>query len=190
MKKIIVFLMLTLLGASFAATGFSAPKIVKEIKGKISKKDDKKKNAKSVNVVLAKGIQINWCGQVVKDNGSVTIPGLEGVTLPVKKGKFDLTVPANPVFGDEEGLNQQSGFVELDFGTAKVYHFRIIYFSNSNASDEGEEKADGRGGISLKIYYSDKDVKGTIDGEPATLKKGWNIVGDKKELDASLMCAG
>jgi hypothetical protein len=78
----------------------------------------------------------------------------------------------------------------MDFGTAKVYHFRIIYFSNSNTSKSREETANGRGGLGFQIYYSDRDVKGTIDGNPVTLKKGWNIVGDKNNLETSLMCTG
>lgn len=135
-------------------------------------------------------MQISWCGNEVADDGSITIPGLEGVTLRVKGGKFDLVVPANPVFGDEWGLNQQSGFSELDFGSAKVNSFRIIYFSNSNTSKSREETADGRGGLPFSIYYSDSDIKGTIDGQPVELKKGWNIIGDKTQLEVSLMCAG
>jgi hypothetical protein len=201
MKKRIIFILIASLAVSFSSVSYAG--IKKDLKKAVtndSKKKDKKdkksladenKTAPAAgNVVLAKGLQISWCGNDVDDNGSVTIPGLQGVTLPVKNGKFDLTVPSNPVFGDEWGLNQQSGFAELDFGTAKVYQFRIIYFSNSNTTKSREEKADGRGGIGFSIYYSDKDAKGTINGEPAALKKGWNIVGDKNELNASLMCTG
>ncbi len=191
MKKGFILVLIAVLSISFASTGSTAPKFLKKAKDKITGKEHKKKGSKkTASVVLAKGLHITWCGKEVKDNGSVTIPGLEGVTLPVKNGKFDLTVPANPVFGDEWGLNQQSDFSEFDFGSAKVNSFRIIYFSNSNTSKDREETANGRGAIPFSIYYSDKDAKGTIDGEPASLKKGWNIIGDKKNLEASLMCVG
>jgi len=198
MKKRIIFILIAVLAVSFTSTSYAG--IKKDLKKAVtndSKKKDKK-NQKALadekktvpvsgNVVLAKGLQISWCGRDVKDNGSVTISGLQGLTLPVKNGKFDLTLPANPVFGDEY---QQSGFAELDFGSAKVYQFVIIYFENSNTNGSREETANGRGGLGFNIYYSDKDVKGTVNGEPVTLKKGWNIVGDKNELNASLMCTG
>jgi hypothetical protein len=188
MKKRIIFVLLAVLAVSFSSNSYAGFKKIKNDVKDAVKKDDNKGDSK--NVVLAKGLQISWCGRDVKDNGSVTIPGLKDLNLPVKNGKFDLTVPAKPVFGDEWGLNQQTGFAELDFGTAKVYQFVIIYFSNSNTAGSREEKADGRGGLPYNIYYSDKDVKGKIDGKPVTLKKGWNIVGDKTELKASLMCTG
>ena len=192
MKNRIIFLLIAVLAVSFSSTGSTAPKFLKKAKEKITGKNEKKKApaAVSANVVLAKGLQISWCGNDVTDNGSVTIPGLKDLTLPVKNGKFDLTLPSTPVFGDEWGLNQQSGFAEMDFGSAKVYQFVIIYFENSNTNGSREETAGGRGGLGFNIYYSDKDVKGTINGEPVTLKKGWNIVGDKNELNASLMCTG
>jgi len=79
---------------------------------------------------------------------------------------------------------------ELDFGTAKVYQFLIINFENSNAKKSREDKAEGGGGLTFSIYYSDSDVKGTINGEPAVLKKGWNVVGDKKNLKAEIGCRG
>jgi hypothetical protein len=196
MKKGIILVLLAILAVSFSSTGYAGLKKFKDdVKGAVTKdkKKDKKKGNKKEdpqNVVLAKGLQISWCGRDVKDNGSVTIPGLKDFTLPVVNGKFDLAVPANPVFGDESELSQQSGFVEMDFGTAKVNHFRIIYFSNSNTSGSREETANGRGGLGFQLYYSDKDAKGTIDGQTVTLKKGWNIIGDKNDLQASLMCAG
>ncbi len=180
MKKSFILVLLAVLSISFASTGFAAAK-------KAAAKTPAKKSAP---VVLAKGLQITWCGQAVKDNGSVTIPGLKGVSLPVKKGKFDLTVPSAPVFGDEEGLMQQSQMAELNFKGAKVYMFVLISFANSNTSKSREETASGRGGIPFRIVYSDKDVKGTIDGESVSLKKGWNVIGDKKNPEASLMCAG
>lgn len=201
MKKRIMFILIAALAVSFSSVSYAGIKkdLKKAVTNDSKKKDKKDKKSladekKTVpaagNVVLAKGLQISWCGNDVKDNGSVTIPGLQGITLPVKNGKFDLTLPVNPVFGDEWGLNQQSGFAELDFGTAKVNQFVIIYFENSKTDGSREETANGRGGLGFKIYYSDKDVTGTIDGEPVTLKKGWNIVGDKNELNASLMCTG
>lgn len=191
MKKSFILVLLAVLSISFASTGSTAPKFIKKAKDKITGEDDKKKDSsKSAPVVLAKGLQITWCGQEVKDNGTVTILGLKGVALPVKKGKFDLTLPANPVFGDEYGLMQQSQMAELSFGNAKVHLFVLISFANSNTSKSREETASGRGGMPFRIVYSDKDVKGTIDGEPVTLKKGWNVIGDKSKLEASLMCAG
>ena len=197
MKKSLIFVLITVIAVSFTSTGSTAPKFLKKAKDKIAGKDNKKKKENKAapvpvakDTVLVKGLKISWCGNEVTDDGSITIPGLQGVTLPVKGGKFDLVVAVNPAFGDEWGLNQQSGFSELDFGSAKVNSFRIIYFSNSNTSKSREETADGRGGLPFSIYYSDSDVKGTIDGEPVELKKGWNIIGDKTQLEVSLMCAG
>jgi len=181
MRKRIIFVLIAVLAASFSLTGFAAAK-------KAASKTAATK--KTAPVVLAKGLHISWCGKDVKDNGSVTIPGLKGVTLPVKKGKFDLTLPSIPVFGEEDELRQQTGFAEMEFGTAKVYQLRIIYFENSNTKKSREETANGRGGISLNVFYSDKDIKGTIDGKPASLKKGWNIIGGKKNLEATLSCPG
>lgn len=177
MKRSIILILLTVLSVSFASTGFA----------KIKKSAATKK---STPVVLVKGLQISWCGRAVKDNGSVTFPGLKGVTLPVKKGKFNLVVPSIPVFGDEGGLRQQSGISEMDFGTAKVYQFLIINFENSNTKKSREEKAEGEGGLAFSIYYSDSDVKGTINGVPATLKKGWNIIEKKKDLNVAIGCRG
>ena len=181
MKRRIILILLTVLSVSFASTGFAAEKKA-AVKPAVTKK--------STPVVLAKGLQISWCGRAVKDNGSVTFPGLKGVILPVKKGKFDLIVPSIPVFGDEDDLSQQSSVRELDFGTAKVYQFLIINFENSNAKKSREDKAEGGGGLAFSIYYSDSDVKGTIDGEPATLKKGWNIIEKKKDLNVAIGCRG
>jgi len=48
----------------------------------------------------------------------------------------------------------------------------------------------GRGNLSFDIYYSESDVTGTIQGEPVTLKKGWNIVGDKTNLYTRASCNG
>ncbi|HOP31107.1 MAG TPA: hypothetical protein PKZ64_16150 [Spirochaetota bacterium] len=194
MKKSIVFILIAVLAVSFSSTGSTAPKFIKKAKEKITGKDHKKKKAAPVpvskNTVLVKGLHLTWCGREVTDDGLISIPGLDGVTLPVKNGKFDLTVPGNPVFGDEWGLSQQSDMAALSFESAKVYLFCLINFENSNTSESEEGKARGRGAIGFRIIYSDKDVNGTIDGEPASLKKGWNIIGDKTNLEASLMCAG
>ena len=181
MKKRIIFVLIAVMAVSFASTGFAAAKKA-AAKPAVTKK--------SVPVVLVRGLQISWCGKAVKDNGSVTFPGLKGVTLPVKNGRFDLIVPSNPVFGDEDGLKQQSGISELDFGTAKVNQFLIINFENSNTKKSREEKAEGGGGLAFSIYYSDSDVKGKINGEPAALKKGWNIVEKKKNLNVAIGCRG
>ena len=78
----------------------------------------------------------------------------------------------------------------MDFGTAKVYPFCIINLESSNTKKSREETASGMGSIAFKIYYSDSDVKGTINGEPAALKKGWNVVGNKKDLKVSVSCPG
>jgi len=148
-----------------------------------TKKDDKK----SANVVLLKGLQISKCGEDVKDNGSITIQGLSNDDIPVKNGKFDLILPDAPVFGDEWELGQQSGSGNMDFGSAKIQSFEVLFFNNSNTN---EDAPGGRGFLPFIIYYSDSDVKGTVNGESVTLKKGWNIVGDKTELTVGLMCAG
>ncbi len=180
MKKRIIFALIALLAVSVTSTGFAAKKAAAKLA--VTKK--------SAPVVLAKGLQISWCGRAIKDNGSVTFSGLKGVTLPVKKGKFDLVVPSTPVFGDEDSLRRQLNTRELDFGTAKVYPFVIINFENSNTKKSREETANGMGGISLNVYYSDSDVKGTINGESAELKKGWNVIGDKKNLKVEISCPG
>lgn len=189
MKKRIIYLMIAVLAVSFSSTGFAAPKFIKKAKEKVTgKKENKKAPAPVVvaaTVVLVKGLQISLCGENVT-NGSVTIQALSNADIPVKNGKFDLILPNAPVFGDEWELGQQSGNVEMDFGTAKVQPFQTIFFSSSNPN----ETAGGRGYLPFQIFYSDSDVKGTVDGTPVELKKGWNIVGDKTELEVRLMCAG
>jgi hypothetical protein len=145
------------------------------------------KPAAAGTVVLAKGIKISWCGNIVTDNGSITIPSLTEVPT-VKKGKFDLVLPANPVFGtDEWELSQQMDGVEFDFAGAKVYPIRVMFLQNDV---RGDDHPKGRCYLSFKLYYSDKDVKGTINGEPVTLKKGWNVIGDTKDAEVTLMCVG
>jgi len=147
--------------------------------------NEKKAEPVSKDVVLVKGLQISLCGEDVKD-GSITIQALSKADMPVKNGKFDLILPNAPVFGDEWELGQQSEGVEMNFGTAKVQPFQTIFFSSSNPN----EKAGGRGYLPFAIYYSDSDVKGTVSGESVTLKKGWNVIGDKKNLKVEISCPG
>ena len=189
MKKRIIFLMIAVLAVSFTSTGSTAPKFLKKAKEKVTGKKEKKIVPAPVvvaaTVVLVKGLQISLCGEDVT-NGSITIQALSNADIPVKNGKFDLTLPNAPVFGNEWELSQQSDGVEMNFGTAKVLPFQTIFFSSSNPN----ENAGGRGYLPFAIYYSDSDVKGTVSGESVTLKKGWNIVGDKTALEVRLMCAG
>jgi len=197
MKRRIIFVMIAVLAVSFASTGSTAPKFLKKAKEKVTGKKEKKaapvvvneKKAEPVakNVVLITGLQIEWCGEVVKDNGSVTMQGLKNADIPVKNGKFDLTLPNAPVFDEEWESGQQSRNADMDFGTAKVLSFQVLFFNNSN---KNEKAPGGRGFLPFDVFYSDSDVKGTIRGEPVTLKKGWNIIGDKTELTVGLMCAG
>jgi len=189
MKKRIIFVLIAVLAVSFASTGFAAKK--KAAKAAVTKKDGP--------VVLIKGLQLSMCKKIVKDGGTVYIPGLNDVTIPVKNGKFDLIVPSNPVFGDEEGLQMQSRYqrATMAFGTAKVYLIRMVDFQNI----KGGRYADGVEGSAFfpfKILYSDSDVKGTITEKnlndddhttvDVTLKKGWNILGDKKDLKVIITC--
>ena len=188
MKKRIIFVLIAVLAVSFSSTGSTAPKFLKKAKDKITGKKEEKKAPAVVaaNVVLVKGIQISLCGKGVL-NGSITIQALSNANIPVKNGMFDLILPNAPVFGDEWELGQQSGNVEMDFGSAKVQPFQTIFFSYSGPNENG---GGGRGSLPFQIFYSDSDVKGTVYGESVTLKKGWNIVGDKTDLTVSLMCAG
>jgi len=187
MKKRLIFILIAVIAVSFSSNGSTAPKFLKKAKDKITGKKEVKKAPAVVaaNVVLAKGIQISLCGKGVL-NGSITIQALSNTNIPVKNGMFDLILPNAPVFGDEWELGQQSDGVEMNFGTAKVLPFQTIFFSSSNPN----EAAGGRGSLPFQIFYSDSDVKGTVYGESVTLKKGWNIVGDKTDLTVSLMCAG
>jgi hypothetical protein len=196
MRKII-FVLIAALVVSVSLTGPVESQSQKKAKEKITKKTEKKKDSKSKSAVLAKGLQINWCGKNVKDNGSIKIQALtNSIKIPVKGGKFDLIVPANPQFGDESELsNAKDAETILDFGSAKVYVLNVFYFDNTSPLPKGEyeyerRRAEGRGFLGFDIYYSDSDVKGTVNGDPLTLKKGWNIIGDKKNLKATLMCTG
>lgn len=198
MRKII-FVLIAALVVSVSITGTVESQSLKKAKEKITKKTEKKKApaAASGNVVLAKGLQLSWCGNNVTSKGSITMPGLTNVTLSVANGKFDLTLPANPVFSDDEWeLSQHREYVELDFGSAKVYPIIVLYFNNtdlqkkSNNDFDERGRANGRGFLSFQVYYSEIDVKGTVNGEPVELKKGWNIFGDKDAKGVLLMCAG
>ncbi len=194
MKKRIIFVLIAVLAVTFSLPGSAAPKFLKKVKDKIVKKDEKKAAPVSANVVLLKGLQLTKCGRDVIDNGSISIPSLNNVKITVVKGKFDLSLPTNPVFStDEWELGQQAEEDKPDFGTAKVYPIRIMFFENSRGNDEAIPS--GRSYLGVKVFYSDKDVEGTIPGQygdpvNVKLKKGWNIIGDKTELEVSMMCAG
>ncbi len=198
MRKII-FVLIAALVVSVSLTGSVESQSLKKAKQKITKKFEKKKAPAAVaaNIVLAKGLNLSWCGQDVRDNGSIKIQALtNSIKIPVKGGKFDLAVPANPEFGDEFELsNAKDAETLLDFGSAKVYVLNVFYFDNTSPLPKGEyeyerRRAEGRGYLGFDIFYSDSDVKGTVNGDPLTLKKGWNIIGDKNNLKATLMCTG
>ncbi len=211
MKKRIIFVLIAVLAVSFSSTGSTAPKFLKKAKEKVTGKKEKKaapvveneKKAAPVtkDVVLAKGIQVNGCSSEVTDDGTITINALvNSVNIPVKKGKFDLVLPSNPVFGDARELfNAADGDSEPSFGSVKVYRLNAVEFSNANSRlmteqeyyQKNHKRMDrGRGNLSFDIYYSESDVTGTIQGEPVTLKKGWNIVGDKTNLYTRASCNG
>lgn len=198
MKKRIIFVMIAVLAVSFSSTGFAAKK--KAAKAAVTKKE--------APVVLVKGLQLKVCREDLTDPGFITIPGLKNikdgefdaahamknsVKIPVKNGKFDLTLPANPVFGGEvesnEAVYKQK---EHDFGTTKVYYFQLLNFKNSRkpskASHGRDVPAEGRVFLGFYLYYSEADVTGTIYSEAVTLKKGWNIIGEKTDLSANLDC--
>jgi len=161
----------------------------------VIKKEENTAVPVATEVVLATGLHISWCGNDVTDNGSITFQALEnGVAIPVKNGKFNIVLPPNPVFSSEESelYNARRGEVEYDFGSAKIYILNAIDFGNTSPKPQYVmgRKAEGRGNLGFDLYYSDSDVTGTIQGESVTLKKGWNIVGDKTDLNVLLMCAG
>lgn len=205
MKKLILMIFLAVLAVSFAFTGFAAPKKA------AAKKAAAKKTVvqeKSAPVVLVKGLQLKVCREDLTDPGFITVPGLKNikdgefdaahamknsVKITVKNGKFDLTLPSNPVFGGEvesnEAVYKQK---EHDFGTTKVYYFQLLKFKNSRKPDKASHgrdvPAEGRVFLGFYLYYSEADVTGTIYSEAVTLKKGWNIIGEKTDLSASLDC--
>jgi len=203
MKKSIIFVIIAVLAVSFSSTGSTAPKFLKKAKEKVTGKKEKKKVpapvAVAANVVLVNGLHLGWCGDDVKDNGSITFDALKnGVAIPVKNGKFNIVLPANPVFSTDERelYNALRAEVEYDFGSAKINILNAVNFGNTSPRPKNEDeygrdrRAEGRGNLGFDIYYSDRDVTGTIQGESVTLKKGWNIVGDKNDLTVLLMCAG
>ena len=198
MKKRIIFLLIAVMAVSFASTGFAAKK--KAAKAAATKKDGP--------VVLIKGLQLKVCREDLTDPGFITVPGLKNISdgeydaahpmknsikIPVKNGKFDLTLPSNPVFGGE--VESQKAVYEQkrnDFGTTKVYYFQLLSFKNSRkpskASNGRDIPAEGRVFLGFYLYYSEADVTGTINEEAVTLKKGWNIIGDKTDLSAKMDC--
>ncbi len=194
MRKII-FVLIAALVVSISLTGSVESQSLKKAKQKITKKTEKKKApaAASVNV-LPKGLQLSWCGDDVKENGLIKIEALKNsIAIPVKNGKFDLVLPSNPVFGDEQDLYYAvRAEVDYDFGSAKIYILNAVNFINKSPKPNYVmgRKAEGRGNMGFDIYYSDRDVTGTVQGNPVTLKKGWNIVGDKDDSGVLLMCGG
>ena len=193
------------LAVSFASAGFAAQK--KPVAKKVVEKKTVKEE-KSAPVVLVKGLQLKVCREDLTDPGFITVPGLKNildeefadahamknsVKIPVKNGKFDLTLPSNPVFGGE--VESQKAVYEQkrnDFGTAKVYYFQLLNFKNSRKPSKDSHgrdvPAEGRVFLGFYLYFSEADVTGTIGGEAVTLKKGWNIIGDKTDLSANLDC--
>jgi len=205
MKKQILMIFVAVLAVSFAFTGFAAPKKA------AAKKAAAKKTVvqeKSASVVLVKGLQLKVCREDLTDPGFITVPGLKNITdgeyddahpmknsvkIPVKKGKFDLTLPSNPVFaGKVESNDAVYDETRNDFGTAKVHYFQLVKFKNSRKPDKASHgrdiPAEGRVFLGFHLYYSEADVTGTINEEAVTLKKGWNIIGDKTNLSANLDC--
>jgi hypothetical protein len=210
MNKRLIFVLLAVLTVSFSLPGSAAPKFLMKAKEKITGKDEKKKApaAVSANVVLVKGLQLKVCREDLNDPGFITVSGLKnitdgeydaahamknGVKIPVKNGKFDLMLPSNPVFGGEVESNEAVyDETRNDFGTAKVHYFQLVKFKNSRKPDKASHgrdvPAEGRVFLGFHLYYSEADVTGTINGEAVTLKKGWNIIGDKTDLSANMDC--
>jgi len=198
MKKRIIFVMIAVLAVSFSSTGFAA----KKTKAKAAV------TTKSAPVVIVKGLQLKVCREDLTDPGFITVPGLKNildgegddahpmknsVKITVKNGKFDLSLPSNPVFaGKVESEKTVYDEKRNDFGTAKVYYFQLLNFKNSRKPDKASHgrdvPAEGRVFLGFHLYYSEADVTGTINGEAVTLKKGWNIIGDKTDLSANLDC--
>ena len=100
-------------------------------------------------------------------------------------------MPENPEFGDEWELDQhKENFENFDFGAAKVHPFVVMFLKNESIDPDDDYRAKGRCYLGFYIYYSDRDIKGTVNDKPVTLKKGWNIIGDKNNLKVTLMCTG
>ncbi len=177
MKKQILMMFVAVLAVSFVSAGFAAPK--KPV-GK--------------NVVLLKGLQLWSCEEIVKDSGFITVSALKnGVKMPLVKGKFDLTLPPNPEFCDDKDAvwNGRGN----DIGKAKIYSFSQIHFRNTKKTGPDELDAAG-GSVELRfinLYFSDSNVKVTIQGDEITLKKGWNIINresDNLRIDLDCHCGG
>ena len=185
MKKSIVFVMAAAFAVSLGSFSFAQAQ-------KAPAKPAAKTAPAPKKIVLLKGIQIDWCGKDVKANGTVDI--INGITAPVKNGKFDLIVPEvyaevkkKPVEGEEpaEEVRRNS---DADFGDVKVLFLDRVMFNNSKS---GEGNARGTVYLSLQVLFAEKAVKGTLRGEPVSLKKGWNILGDKKKkMLATCPCVG
>ena len=210
MKKQILMIFVAVLAVSFASTGFAASKKPVAKKAVEKKTVEKKtvKAEKSVPVVLVKGLQLKVCREDLTDPGFITVPGLKNIKdgegddahpmknsikISVKNGKFDLTLPSNPVFAGKVGSEKAVYGEKInDFGTVKVYYFQLLNFKNSRKPDKASHgrdvPAEGRVFLGFYLYYSEADVTGTINEEAVTLKKGWNIIGDKTDLSANLDC--
>ena len=182
MKKVLYFAMAAVMTIAVGSISFGETK-AKASKTNVQKNEPAKKAPASKPVVIAKGVQIQICSDL-KDNGTITVPGMSGISIPVKKGKFDLSLPASPVLSADIGELQSSE--EMDFGDAKVYSIHL----NFQNSKRGEGHPSGDVYTSFKLIYSDRDVNGTFQGESVALKKGWNVIGEKKNPTASGPCAG
>jgi len=179
MKKKIIFVLLAVLTISFASIGFAAAKKTaakaevtkkEEAKPAVTKKDDKK----PADVVLVKGVRLRMCKKDIKENGTLTMRDIW--TVPVKNGKFDIILPAVPDFGAAE----------------KDREFHLIrggMFRNSGAAGE---YVGGLCDLSITIIYSEKDgIKNSdFTDKPVTFKKGWNIIGNKKNVTVEFQCRG
>ncbi len=135
-----------------------------------TKKDDKKQ----ADVVLLKGVKLRVCGKDIKENGTFTMEDVW--TIQVKNGKFDIILPAVPDFGADE--------------KDREFHFtRGGMFRNSGAPGE---YVGGLGDLSVTLVYSEKDgIKNSdFTDKPVTFKKGWNIIGNKKNVTVEFQCRG
>ena len=203
MKKGIVFIMSAVLAVSLGSFGFAEAQKAPAKPAAAAAKTPAKPAAKPAaakpapapkTIVLIKGIKIEHCGKAVKDNGSVEI--MSGIKSAVKKGKFDLVLPAVYVAPVKkqlaEGEEDNSDPVErpngdVDFGDANIFYIGRVMFNNAKHE---EYSAGGTAYLSVMIFYADKDVKGTVNGKEVSLKKGWNVIGDKKIVTATCPCVG
>lgn len=194
MKKSTMFVMAAILAVTVGSFGFaetakpaaaSAKAAAVKAPAKAAANTPAKPAPAPKTVLIVKGVQIEHCGRAIKDNGFVTILGMDEVKIQVKNGKFDLVLPTAPVLTELISM-QRSDNDEASFGDAKVYYIHLD-FSNSNQS---EGVANGRAMLSFKLIYAETSVKGTINGKPVLLKKGWNVVGNKSKPTAGCICAG